>query len=154
MTDVPSSVDTPVTADRRPRLRRMRLSNWQIILVALLVVGGRLVLDFSQRIVEGQQMIAEQRALESEITKLLLEQKALEAERSYYSSPMFIETWTHTEGKMVQEGERLVVPVYERATPPPTELAAAQQQAGQPAPDWLIWWTLFFDEPPPFVPGG
>ena len=130
----------------------MRLNNWQILLVALLVVGGRLVLDFSQRIVEGQQMIAEQRALEADITALLLEQKALEAERHYYSSPMFIETWTHTEGKMVREGERLVVPVYERAEPPPTELVS--QQAGQPSPDWYIWWTLFFDDAPPFVRDG
>ncbi len=132
--------------------RRIRLTNWQIILIALVVVGGRLVIDFSQRIVEGQQKAAEQRQLEAEIAALVREQKDLEAAKAYYASPAFVEAWAHNEGKMVREGEVLVVPLYERA-----ELATASSPVGQPASPsvapWAVWWTLFFDSAPPFIGG-
>jgi cell division protein FtsB len=137
-------------ASRGARVRsRMRLSNWQIILIALIVVGGRLVIDFSQRIVEGQQKLTEQRALEDEIDALLAEQKALEAAKAYYGSPAYVEAWAHDEGKMVREGEMLVIPLYDRpepATPPP----ASGQTAQADLSPWRVWWTLFFNGEPPF----
>jgi cell division protein FtsB len=136
-------------ASRGARARRMRLSNWQIILIALIVVGGRLVIDFSQRIIEGQQKLAEQRALETEIDALLEEQKALEADKAYYGSPAYIEAWAHDEGKMVREGETLVIPLYERAEPASPPPASGQPAQASFAP-WRVWWTLFFNGEPPF----
>ncbi len=128
--------------------RHLRLTNWQIILIALIVVGGRLVIDFSQRIVEGQQMMAEQNRLEAEIELLVREQKALQAAKAYYSSPAYIEAWAHNEGKMVREGEVLVVPIYERPERDGA-VAASGQPAGEPLSPWRVWWTLFFDGPAP-----
>jgi cell division protein FtsB len=139
----------PPKASRGARARRMRLSNWQIILIALIVVGGRLVIDFSQRIVEGQQKLAEQRALEDEIDALLDEQKALEAAKAYYGSSAYVEAWAHDEGKMVREGEMLVIPLYDRpepVSPPP----ASDQSAQANLSPWRVWWTLFFNGEPPF----
>jgi cell division protein FtsB len=127
----------------------MPLSNWQIILVALLVVGGRLVLDFSQRIIEGQQKVSEQRQLEAELDALLQEHDDLEAAKLYYNSPAFIEAWAHNEGKMVRDGETLVVPLYAQ-TPRPPVTSAVEQQPEAHIPTWHVWWTLFFDSPPPF----
>ncbi|HEC21567.1 MAG TPA: hypothetical protein ENI95_01475 [Chloroflexi bacterium] len=138
--------------EKRPRglrSRRLPLSNAQIILLALLMVGGRLIIDFSQRIVEGQQKLAEERQLEAEIEALLEEQQALEEAKSYYSSPAFVEDWAHDQGKMVREGETLVIPLYEW---PEEQLAVtpAPPEESPPLPSWLIWWTLFFDNPPSF----
>ena len=138
MADSPDVQDA-TRADRGFRFRRMRLTNWQIILIALVIFGGRLVFDFSERIIDGQQKVDEQRRLE--------------AEKAYYSSPAYVEAWAHSEGKMVRDGEVLVVPLYERPTPEPLVAIAPQQQpqSDQPFSSWRVWWSLFFDDPPPFA---
>jgi cell division protein FtsB len=126
------------------------LSNLQIILIALIIVGGRLAIDFSQRIIEGQQKISDQQDLEAEIQQLQDDEQQLEAEKAYYSSPSFIETWAHDEGKMVRDGERLIVPIYEDV-PSTAQQAVSLDQASKASTSWEIWWTLFFDSPPPFA---
>jgi hypothetical protein len=126
------------------------LSNFQIILIALIVVGGRLVIDFSQRIIEGQLKVGQQRELEAEIERLLAEQRDLEAAKAYYSSPSYVEYWAHNEGKMVREGERLVIPLYDEPRPEVVELpASGPGDAPAPIPVWQVWWSLFFDSSPP-----
>ncbi|GAB4468792.1 MAG: hypothetical protein Kow00124_03360 [Anaerolineae bacterium] len=134
---------------------RIQLTNWQILLIALTVVGGRLVIDFSQRIIEGQQKIAEQRRLEAEIEVLREERRQLDAAKAYYSSPAFIEAWAHDEGKMVRDSERLVVPFYAEAPtageqPIPAPAPGEDAPTSPPITAWHIWWSLFFDAPPPF----
>jgi hypothetical protein len=118
----------------------------------LMVIGGRLVIDFSQRIVEGQQKLAEQRALEAQIAGLRAEQKSLEASRIYYNSQAYVEAWAHDQGKMVLDGEILVIPVYQRG-PSDTELQLATGPASlldhTGPPTWQVWWSLFFDVQPP-----
>jgi len=141
-----SSTSESSPADRTSR-RRFPLSNLQIILIALIIVGGRLAIDFSQRIIEGQQKVSEQRALEAEISGLQKEQQRLEAEKEYYSSSAFVEAWAHDQGKMVQQGERLVVPLYEDI-PASAQQGSTTSQAPKPIPAWQIWWSLFFDSPP------
>src|SRR5690349_13169145 len=118
-------------APEPPRpVRRLPLSNLQIILIALIVVGGRLAIDFSQRIIEGQQKIGDQQELEAEVQQLQDEEHQLEAEKAYYSSPLFVEAWAHDEGKMVRDGERLIVPVYEDV--PPTSQQASTSSENSP----------------------
>ena len=145
----PASPDPDVTAGRVPRLRPLPLSNRQIIALVFLIVGFRLLIDFGQRIVEGQQKVAQQRALEAEISALKEEQRALEAAKAYYSSPSYIEAWAHSEGKMVREGERLVIPLYDEP-PPAGGPTAVDVQEAAPMPVWQVWWSLFFDTSPPF----
>ncbi len=150
--EIAPQLDKPREQEVVPRLRpyRLPLSNAQIILIALIIVGGRLIIDFSQRIVEGQQKIAQQRQLEAEIEALIEEQQNLLSAKAYYSSPAFIEAWAHNEGKMVRDGEILVIPLYgenrgaEASVPDSTIV-----RAPEPLLPWQVWWTLFFDVPPP-----
>ena len=131
------------------RLRRFPLNNLQVILIVLLVIGGRLVIDFSRRIVEGQQKITEQHELEAENEELIREERQLEAAKTYYSSPGFVETWAHNDGKMVRQGEVLVVPLYE-AIPDGQPRVIETSTSTAPAM-WQVWWSLFFDDPAPFA---
>ncbi len=135
------------TAPRR--LRRFPLNNLQVILIVLLVIGGRLVIDFSRRIVEGQQKITEQHELEAENEELMREEQRLEAAKTYYSSPGFVETWAHNDGKMVRQGEVLVVPLYEAI--PEGQPRLLETSASTSPAIWQVWWSLFFDEPAPFA---
>ena len=147
--DIPSEQPAPAPERRR---WRFSLNNLQIILIALVVVGGRLVIDFSQRIVEGQQKTEEQRQIEAEIDALMLEREELEAAKAYYSSEAFVEVWAHDEGKMVRDGEVLVVPLY-TGNPLPEAVLDAPSGAGpttsQPVNPWRVWWGMFFDVAPP-----
>jgi len=140
---------SPASLHRRPTRwwQRLPLTNLQILLILLIIVGVRLIIDFSQRIVEGQQKISEQRVLEARIAALEKEQQQLEADKAYYSSPTYVEAWAHDDGKMVRDGEKLVVPVYQGKPQPSRPVTISQPVA--PLPPWAIWWTLFIDEPPP-----
>lgn len=137
--------------DPEPRAARkgFTLNNWQVLLLILVIVAGRLVIDFSQRIVEGQQKAAEEEALRTEIARLEQEQRELLAAKAYYSSSAFVEAWAHDEGKMVREGEVLVVPGYDLTAigvGPGSSGGSPQSIQAQP---WQAWWQLFFDETPP-----
>jgi len=152
LTDSPPPSEPSSPTARRGTARwwqRMPLSNLQIMLILLIIVGGRLVIDFSQRIVEGQQKVAEQRRLEARIATLEKDRQQFEADKAYYSSPTYIEAWAHDEGKMVRDGEKLVVPVYQ-GKPQPSKTLTITPPA-TPLPDWAVWWTLFVDGPPPLV---
>jgi cell division protein FtsB len=128
---------------------RIPFSNLQIILILLTIAGGSLVVNFRQRVVEGQQKLAEKETLEAEIDMLLQEQAALEKQKDYYNSPAFVGDWAHDQGKMVRPGETLVIPVYERQEQvgDPVVISSAEN----PLPEWQLWWSLFFDGPPPFA---
>ena len=146
----PASPPSSIRSSQRKNdslLRRIPLSNLQIILIALTVVGGRLIFDFSQRILEGQSKVTEQRHLETEIASLTQKQQNLEANKAYYSSSAYVEAWAHDQGKMVRDGEILVIPQYDQY--PQTGIAVTSSEVIKPSPIWHIWWSLFFDGPPP-----
>jgi cell division protein FtsB len=138
----------PDTPSKSRWKRPLRLTNVQVILLALVVIGGRLVIDFSQRIVEGQQKVEEQERLEAEIDSLLQEQEDLEAAKVYFSSPAFVEDWAHNEGKMVREGETLVVPLYRQSEEAPVVTPQAVEATAEEIPSWQVWWALFFEREP------
>ena len=142
--------DRATQSDRAQR-RRFPLTNLQIVMIVLIAIGGRLAIDFSQRIVEGQKKINEQHALEAEIDELEREQQRLEAEKAYYSSSGFVEAWSHDEGKMVRDGERIVVPLYEDTPEPTAQQTPTTSEQESAIPAWQVWWTLFFDTAPPFL---
>lgn len=127
---------------------RIPLNNLQIILIALVVISGRLIFDFSQRILEGQAKITEQHDLEARIAELTRDQQELETIKAYYSSPAYVEAWAHDQGKMVRTGETLVIPIYDKNAR--SGLTVTSSEPVRPLPTWQVWWSLFFDSPLPF----
>jgi len=152
----PPQSSQKTASTRRVSLRalwgRLSLSNLQIILVLLFVIGGQLVIDFGKRVVDGQQKVLQQEALEADIQRLQSEQQQLEEEKTYYNSPAYIQAWAHSDGKMVLPGEKIVVPLY-KGQPRPKQSPLPETPAA-PLPKWATWWTLFFDTPPPVIPAG
>jgi cell division protein FtsB len=143
----PSTIRSPQRKNDSP-FRRIPLSNLQIVLIALAVVGGRLIIDFGHRILEGQSKVGEQRQLEADIASLTQKQQKLETDKAYFSSATYVEAWAHDQGKMVRDGEILVIPQYDQYTQ--TGIAVTSPETVRPSPIWSIWWSLFFDGLPPF----
>lgn len=126
----------------------------QLILAAILSVGLLLVINFSGRIARGQQMETERKRLQATITILETQQVELLKELEYAANDASVEHWAQTEGKMVRDGEILVIPipagVVEPTAVPPMPVAVVTPQAEPENPNWHLWWNLFFDGDPPF----
>ena len=117
-------------------------------------IGLLLVINFSGRIARGQQMDNERQRLQATIDVLATQHIDLLKQRDYASSETYIEQWAHTEGKLVREGEVLVIPVpvgdeLTTPTPPPPVFVSAPPSEPE-TPNWHLWWNLFFDGEPPF----
>lgn len=132
--------------------RRRQLSGLQITFAVILAVGMMLAINFSSRISAGQPLEAAYDRAEVEVEALREEQATLIAVRDFSRSEAFVEQWARGEGKMVREGETLVIPVPAgvplQPTPIPVPTVPVQTTPPEPEP-WMLWWALFFDSPPP-----
>jgi cell division protein FtsB len=142
--------DKPKRDERRSRVGQ--LSGVQIMFAAILAVGLILAINFSSRIAAGQPLQDTYQRVSDEIVSLQQTQAALIAERDYVQSDAYVEQWARDEGKMVRQGEVLVIPVPSGDTVEPTPMAQQlfEVETTPPEPEtWMVWWSLFFDSPPP-----
>jgi hypothetical protein len=142
------------TPSERPPGRRQQISSIQIVFAAVLSIGLLLVINFSGRIARGQQMEIERKRLQATIDVLETQRIDLLKERDYAANDASVEHWAHTEGKMVRDGEVLVIPVPAGIVQP-TLVPTIPVLIASPAPEpqrsrWTLWWHLFFDGEPPF----
>ncbi len=144
----------PATASRRRGRRRGgQLSGVQIMFAAILAIGMVLGINFSSRIASSQPLRTYYAGMETEIAILKQEQQSLIEERDFAGSEAFVEQWARGEGKMVREGEVLVVPrplapAVQPTSPPPPLVAELETTIPEPEA-WELWWSLLFDSPPP-----
>lgn len=119
----------------------------------ILAVGLLLAINFSSRIAYSQNLLNAYDRVNAEIGTLDAEQTALQTESAYVQSDAYVEQWARDRGKMVRPGERLIIPVPAGVVPtatPLSEASTARFDDGIPEPEpWELWWSLFFDAPPP-----
>jgi cell division protein FtsB len=131
-----------------------QLTSVQIMFAVILAVGLLLAINFSTRIIEGQPLQAAYSQAQDEVEALREEQARLITQLDYVRSDAYVEIWARSEGKMVREGELLVVPVPGSSavafepTPVPTVAPVVEIVPEQPQ-SWTLWWSLFFDVQPP-----
>jgi cell division protein FtsB len=140
---------------KRPEVRRRtgQFSGVQVMFAAILSIGLFLAIDFSSRITASQPLQQAYERVQTEIEQLRQEQEALVRERDYVRSDAYVALWARSEGKMIQPGEVLIVPVpsgIEFEVTPTPQIPFEDIQTTPPEPDtWTVWWNLFFDSPPP-----
>ena len=129
-----------------------RLTSVQVMLAVALTLGLVLALNFSSRIKLDRDLSRIHDEFAREIDNLLAEQQALLAQLEYVKSDAYVEFWARDEGKMLRDGEVLILPQRlgsASATPlAPRRLVAFETTAPEPE-NWELWWALFFDGPPP-----
>jgi cell division protein FtsB len=145
--------DTPSTTPTPHRVSRTQLSGVQITFAMIIAFGLILAINFSSRIAAGQPLSEVYSDAQTEVALLEREQATLVALRDYSQSDAYVEQWARSEGKMVREGEVLIVPVpggIGNAPATPVPVPTIPVQTSPPQPDnWMIWWSLFFDGSPP-----
>lgn len=120
----------------------------------IIAFGLVLAINFNSRIAAGQPILEYYDEVRGDVERLRSEQGTLVAERDFSSSDRFVEQWARSEGKMIRQGEILVIPVPAGNTannqPTPIPMPAVPIQTSPPQPEnWMVWWELFFDSPPP-----
>ena len=144
-----SGIET-VLSRRRDTGRR--LTSIQLILAVALTIGLILALNFSSRIKLDRDLGRIHDEFIHEIDLLLAEQKSLIVELNYVKSDAYVEFWARDEGKMVREGEVLILPqslgLQDNAPASARRLVDFETTLPEPA-NWELWWALFFDGPPP-----
>ena len=134
----------PTTSAPKPRLTRrgLNISGPQVVLILGMVFALSVIINFSARIQTEQRISAEANQLRVEVTALAATQAAQATELAFVSSDAYVGQWAHGDGRMVQAGEVLVVPIpAANVTPTP---APQPTQASEPISNIEIWWELFF----------
>ena len=131
-----------------------RLTSIQVMLAVVLAFGLVVTLNFSGRIKLDRDLARIHARFAAEIDTLLEEQQNLIEELSYVKSDAYVEYWARDEGKMIRDGEVLIMPqssvVQGTTARSSVPLVEFQTTAPEPA-NWELWWALFFDgEPPTF----
>jgi len=143
----------PQQEERPRRSRRGGLSGVQITFAMIIAFGLVIAINFSSRIAAGQPLMEVYDEVQTEVAQLEREQATLVALRDYSQSDAYVEAWARGEGKLVREGEVLVVPVPANASaaqPTPVPVPTVPVETSPPQPEnWMLWWSLFFDSPPP-----
>jgi cell division protein FtsL len=138
-----------------PTLQRStgQLSGVQIMFAVILAVGLLLAINFSSRIADSQTLFNAYDKVIQEKQKLDEEHAVLLTESAYVQSDAYVEQWARDRGKMIHPGEKLIIPVPAGIVTTPTaipETVDQQFEDGIPEPEsWQLWWSLFFDSPPP-----
>lgn len=134
------------------RKRNRGLSSVQVLFAVILSVGLMLALNFSSRIQADRELQRIHTQVVQEIDFLERQQIALIDELNYVKSDAYVETWARDEGKMVLEGEVLVLPQASnnQLELPATPIPFAAFETTPPEPEnWELWWSLFFDSDAP-----
>ncbi|MAU09306.1 MAG: hypothetical protein CL607_05760 [Anaerolineaceae bacterium] len=138
----------------RPESKRRarQLSSTQVMFAIIIAIGLMLAINFSTRILADRDLQTIKTTVENEIEDLRREQTELISERNFAQSDDYVALWARSEGRMIREGEILVVPVPLRSTleiqSSPIELAEAETSLPRPE-NYQLWWSLFFDSEPP-----
>lgn len=129
-----------------------RLTSIQLMLAVALGVGLVLALNFSSRISLDRDLARIHAEFSREIESLLEVRQQLLAELEYVKSDSYVAYWARDEGKMIRDGEFLILPqtLGEAGSPPIPPRRLVDFETTRPEPDnWELWWALFFDGPPP-----
>ena len=141
------------TSTRKPR---RQLSSTQVLFAVILTVALMLAIQFSTRIQDERELTAIRDTVEDEIALLQREQADLLDQLAFVGSDAYVESWAHSEGRMVREGEVLLIPIPSTSTlqqtAPVVQPDIAEVDTTLPElPKWHVWWALFFDTAPPQI---
>ena len=143
-----------IQTDGEKKKRGGQVTGVQMIFAAIVGLGLFIAVSFSDRITAGQPLQAARVGVEQEIENLQRVQATLIVERDFVNSDAYVEQWARNEGKMLREGERLVIPVPSGVSiePTPAQQFVVPVDTSPPQPEpWELWWALFFDGAPPEI---
>ena len=123
---------------------KLKWLGWKYALLVIgLVVLAFLVMDFNSRMSELRRLRDKHEVVAQRVTNMVLTQVYLETEIAYATSEQAVREWAYQEGRMVRDGDVLIVPIpMAEITPTPMVVETPMAEVVSP---WRVWWALFFD---------
>lgn len=123
-------------------MKSIQFDKKRIFVIAGLVLLFLLMVDLNTRLNDLYRLTRERDTMRTEIANLTSTAVGLQTQIAYATSDAAVEDWAREEGKMVQPGDQLIVPVSPSdATPMPVITVQPQQTDLK---NWQVWWALFF----------
>ena len=96
--------------------------------------------DLTRRMTDARRMERDGRALAIQVSELEALNEELEANIEGAGDDASIEAWARSQAKMIQEGERLVVP--QTVEEPSSVAAPLPETPVEPPTTWEVWLAL------------
>jgi cell division protein FtsB len=135
---------TPLLSDRikfQNLLNALNITQRQLITIVAIVLFIFLMLDLNSRLSDLNNLSNERDALAVEVAVLQSTQASNETQIAYVQSDKAIEDWAYSDGRMVRNGEKLIVPKGPKNITP--QVTATPQPTPSLVENWDIWWALF-----------
>ena len=113
------------------------------ILILVILFGAILLIgDLTRRMGEARRLEQDLVILQTEVVELALKNAALATQVAEATSEASIRSWAHSDARMIEPGERLVVPIAPEGA---VQLPAATPTPHAPPPSNLdVWLALLF----------
>lgn len=140
-------------ADPHNNTPLVSISGTQVMFAVIVMVILMLAINFGGRVSADRELGNVQDVVTAEIESLRQEQADLIRRLSYVEGDAYVEEWARSDGRMVRDGDVLIVPI-----PSTSSLLQAEETPQtvfftptepQTTAIWQLWWALFFDTPPP-----
>jgi hypothetical protein len=128
---LPVDTSTPPSASGKTPLRIRILIAFGII-IGLLIFG-----ELWRRISQASELRGLEGRMGAQVTQLSQESIQLSTQLAGAQSDEAVAAWAHSQAKMVQPGEVLVMPLTPAAQATPTPAPSANSAD---VPHWKIWW--------------
>ena len=109
-------------------------------LLAALIVGTLIMGDLTRRMTDARRMERDARTLATQVYDLETLNEDLEQNIAGAGDDASIEAWARSQAKMIQEGERLVVP--QAVEEPSFSVAQPPEAPIEPPTTWEVWLAL------------
>jgi cell division protein FtsB len=109
-------------------------------LLAALIVGILIMGDLTRRMTDARRMERDARTLATEVSELETLNEDLEQNIAGAGDDASVEAWARSQAKMIQEGERLVVP--QPVEEPSFVVAQPPEAPVEPPTTWEVWLAL------------
>jgi hypothetical protein len=125
-------------------MKRFRLLDRRILLIAGVLILVLLMSDFSSRMGELRRLGVQKETVSALVTRLASTAQVVKMEKVYATSAAAVEGWAREDAHMIKPGD---IPIQQLApaerTPAPVQVAAPTPE---PVPNWQVWYVLFFDQ--------
>jgi hypothetical protein len=127
----------------------MKLGRFQIDLRRIAVFAGIglllvLVMQFNARVEELYRLKHQAATVGARATEVMRTQYNLQTAAAYATSDLAVEEWARQEGRMVQPGDVLVIPVPVGSATPPAQQYLPPSAVGTPLSNWDVWMLVIF----------
>jgi hypothetical protein len=114
-----------------------------IFIIIVLAIAVMMVMEFANRITEGQQLKTKKLQMEGRITELLMTSVHLKTQVAFISSDEAALRYAYEEQRLIRPGDVRIVPIPQPNLTPeavPTVISTPKEFA-----NWEYWWALFVD---------